>query len=471
MGRTVRQWGTRLRSMGWLAHRGRPAWLGIAAAVLWLAACGGGGGGEYKPAARGLVRVTVTDSFGTAVPGATVQGPLHSSTTDAQGVALVVVGSPDGTADVKISSASFVDRSVTVTSTNGRVNEVTVTLVRVTSAAGGSMASRSGTLPTVGDDGRTLSFEIELVVVDGASRPLENMSGANFALRACAPDPADARIDCVQGAGAGTDLAYAPDAPGPEAWAPVPGHRAVPYAATLLLDQSGSIQRSDPTGARLYAAKTFLAELGAGDRALLAAFASGPEARIATPPLTVYAPFGDRAAARTVYAALDSLAAQVGGGTPLYGSVDAMRRRLVEDPTLPGEAARAVVVFTDGEDTDCGDPDSCRARRAQTIRSANDGQVRLFTIGLSGGVDAAALGELANQTGGAMLYADDAAQLLPLHGSLGALLSLSLPTHRLRWTVRAGAPGAFQSGGMLLGRVRVTAGTTPFEVPFIVGIP
>jgi len=66
--------------------------------------------------------------------------------------------------------------------------------------------------------------------------------------------------------------------------------------------------------------------------------------------------------------------------------------------------------------------------------------------------------------------ADSAEQLIPLYGSLGKLLSLSLPTYRLTWTVQAGSP-AFQSGNALLGSVTVTAGTSTFDMPFIIGIP
>ena len=138
---------------------------------------------------------------------------------------------------------------------------------------------------------------------------------------------------------------------------------------------------------------------------------------------------------------------------------------------MPAGLAKAIVIFTDGADTSCVGVEGCRASRLQAIRGANQDQVRLFTIGLSSGVDIVALGELANQTGGAMLYADTAEQLLPLYGSVGQLLSLSLPTYRLRWTVRASAPGVFLPGYTLLGRVQLMAGASTFDVPFIVGIP
>ncbi|MFN7137581.1 MAG: hypothetical protein ACK4MU_08710, partial [Thermomonas sp.] len=64
-----------------------------------------------------------------------------------------------------------------------------------------------------------------------------------------------------------------------------------------------------------------------------------------------------------------------------------------------------------------------------------------------------------------------AEQLLPLYGSVGRLLSLSLPTYRLRWTVQAAAAETFRPGSTLLGRVQVTAGGQTFDVPFVVGIP
>ena len=148
-----------------------------------------------------------------------------------------------------------------------------------------------------------------------------------------------------------------------------------------------------------------------------------------------------------------------------------MRQQLATDATLPVGIPKAVVLFTDGADTSCASPDACRISREQSVRLANQDQVPIFTIGLSTGVDVAALGELASQTGGAMLYADTADQLLPLYGSVGKLLSLSLPTYRLRWTVQASAPGAFVSGNTLLGRVQVTTGTKTFDIPLIVGIP
>lgn len=441
-----------------------------AAVCLALTACGGGGGGS-TPEPFGLVKVTAVDSFGAAVVGATIVGPQGSSKTDAQGGALIVVGASGSSATLTLSRISFANQSIDVTSAAGKINEVAVTLKRVTSAAGGSLSSRSGVLPTVSSNGQELSFEIELVVVDGDSKSIDNLSAANFVLRACTPDPVDSRADCVRGSSVGADVAYTPVQAAPEALALMPGRTAQPYAAGLLLDQSGSISQSDPTAARLFSTKAFLTGLGNADYALLAAFAGGTAALIPTNPLTLYPPFKDRASAASYFPTLDSLANLVGGDTPLYQSLDAMRQQVVGASTIPAGLAKAVVVFTDGADTRCGSPEACRSTREQSIRAANQDQVRLFTIGLSKDVDVATLGELASQTGGAFLYADSIEQLIPLYGSVGKLLSLSLSTYRLRWTVRAGQAGAFQSGNSLLGRVQVNTGTSSFEVPFSVGIP
>jgi hypothetical protein len=459
------------------AQRSFFSWLAALSLCTGLIACGGGGdgggsngGSNGNPPALGIVKVTVSDSFGAPVAGATVSGPLGSTGTDAQGVTLVALNPPGSTATLTVARESFVDQAVAATSAAGRVNEFAVTLVRQTAPAGASLASRSGSPPSIAAGGQQLSFEIELVVVDGAGRPIDNLAAADFALRECVPDAGNGRVDCVRGNASDADQRYAATTATPASLSVVAGGATRPYAAALLLDQSGSIMTSDPTGARLYSAKAFLAGMGSDDRALLAAFAASPGALLPSVPLSTYAPFRDAAGAGSYFATLDALQPLVGGGTPLYASLDALRQQVVAEPAVAG-LAKSVVVFTDGSDNTCGDAAACSARRALSVQAANADGVRLFTIGLSAGVDALALGELASQTGGAFLYADSAQQLLPLYGSLGRLLSLSLPTYRLRWTVLAGAPNAFRSGGTLLGKVQVTQGSRSFDIPFLVGIP
>jgi hypothetical protein len=418
--------------------------------------------------------VLVTDSYGAAVADATLQGPQGTAKTNAQGVALVPMPSPDSTAVVVLSRETFVDTTVTLTSASGRVEEVAVTLPRVTLPAGGSLRSRSGFAPSLDASGRELTFEIELVVVQGNSQPVETLTQGNFALQVCTPAPAsvrNGRADCLLGAGStDADVAYTPVNPSPSDLNRVPGVTPQPYAAALLLDQSGSIASADPTNARLYSSKAFLDGLGVDDQAMLAAFAGGAESALPTSPLAIYGGFLDKAGARALFAVLDSLALLVGGHTPLYGAIDGLRQRVADDVTLPVGLARALLVFTDGADTTCLGVEACRRARETTIQSALQAQVRVFTVGLSKGIDVAALGELADRTGGAFLYADNAPQFLALYGSVGRLMSLSLPTYRLRWTVQAAANDKFRSGDTLLGKVQVTAAGGQFDVPFVVAI-
>lgn len=341
------------------------------------------------PQALGLVMVTVQDAYGAAVANATLQGAGGSTTTDAQGVALVQLPAPDSTVEVTLSRTTFVDAKLQLTSTSGSVNQVAATLVRATAPAGGSMRSRSGFVPTLDASGRQLSFEIELVVVQGNSQPVETLGTADFVMRACTPEAAsvrNGRADCLRGGGnADGDTAYSPSTPAPTRLQLVPGLPAQPYAAALLLDQSGSIATTDPTGARLYSSKSFLNGLGVDDRALLAAFAGGPAATLPTNPLTLYGGFQDKAGARAQFGTLNSLAKLVGGNTPLYGSIGALRQHVGGDTTLAAGMARAMLVFTDGADTTCSTVETCRLLRDRSVQGARQAQLRLFTIGLSPG--------------------------------------------------------------------------------------
>lgn len=472
--------------------RGRPRrWprlLSIGALCLGLAACGGGGGDAGGSAAPvGALTVTVVDTYGVGIAGATVQATVGTSSTtgitNAEGIAnpqdfnrLLPVGS----ATVTVSRETFVPQAVTTSIADGKVTNLKVTLERATSAAGGSLTSRisrGGTLPIIHDGGSSVTFEIELVIVDGDSQPIGGLDAARFRLRSCTPDTTNQRVDCVRSAtDRFPDWGYTPVVVTSDIATAVPEEPYKPYAAALMLDQSASISLTDPNGARLYSAKAFMEKLGGNDRILLSAFAGNPGATIPVAPLTVYQSFKDSTSAPSYFPDLDSLAKLVGGNTPLYSALDELRQEVVGDASLPPENAKSIVIFTDGDATDCGGSPliDCRTRRQTSIDAANAAGLRIFTIGLSSDVNFEALGELANSTGGAFLFAESAEQLIPLYGSVGRLLSMNLPTYRLRWTVQADSSSEpiFQSGNALLGRVEVTTPNNgTFDVPFIVGIP
>ena len=197
--------------------------------------------------------------------------------------------------------------------------------------------------------------------------------------------------------------------------------------------------------------------------------------------MTVYGAFTNDGA--TYFDELDTLSDQAAGGTPLYRSLfpeasdnnadPAFTTGLIDiaEDTAPASLNKAIVLFTDGEDSECGGPNVCRAKRQRVIAHANAADIEIFTIGLSDEVDFEALGELASGTNGIFLFAENAEQLIPLYGSLGSLLSRSLLTYEMEWTVRATADNTFVSGHSILGRLQIDAAGTPIQVPFIVGIP
>jgi hypothetical protein len=225
----------------------------------------------------------------------------------------------------------------------------------------------------------------------------------------------------------------------------------------------------------------------------LSAFADDNEtqtALIPTKPLTVYGTFTNDGA--SYFDELDTLGDQSAGGTPLYRSLFPEPDDPNADPaftageglidvvraTAPASLHKAIVLFTDGEDSECGGPNVCRVKRqsviAQAFNAANPADpanIEIFTIGLSEEVDFEALGELAGGTNGIFLFAENAEQLIPLYGSLGALLSRSLLTYEMEWTVRATTDNTFVSGHSILGHLQIDAAGTPIQVPFIVGIP
>jgi hypothetical protein len=458
--------------------------LALAGLCLGLVACGGGGGGSSITLS--VLNVSIQDNiYHSPVQGvqvtATVNGTqnYHTATTDASGKVQLIFSNITGTESIYVElckpqdacSTTFNYYQAPSSITANQATDLPVTLVRKTSPAGGSLTSRDPNYANVNgvvnNNGTTMTFQIELVIVDGNSNPVTGLetNPANFTLLNCDPSVSN----CISGNGA-ANVAYTATTANPSNIVVTTANPALPYDTALMMDQSGSISTSDPTGARLYSAKAFLAGLGTNDSALLAAFASNPGALIPNPPLTIYpqanpAFQSSTTASTTYYPLLDSLSNEVGGKTPLYDSLDTLINNWSIYSTSGN--ARAVVIFTDGTDT------SSTRTLNDVIAAANTAnpKVNIFTIGLSTGVDFNSLGTLANQTGGVFLFASSPQQLIPLYGSVGNLLSLSLPTYRLTFTITANSSGAFVKGSELFGQVQVNGGGSTFDVPFIVGIP
>jgi len=479
-----------------VAHELR-AWLLIGMTSA-LVACGGGGGGggdDNSPPETGTLQATVVDEFGAPVEGANVAATINATTrsdlTDAAGVATVTsVGV--GSVSVQVSLATFATETVTATITANQTTNIDVTLTRNTQAFGGVLTTSVVGAPS--DVGKVMTIRLQVVVVNATSQAIETLTAAEFDLPDCtpsSPDPNTFRSECVRNPDdAQSDGPYTVDNASAAAFTTVPGLPESDYAAALMLDQSGSVNSTDPTGARLFSAKAFVQTVDAasGDSVLLSAFADDNEtqtALIPTKPLSVYGAFTNDGA--SYFDELDTLRDQSAGGTPLYRSLFPETADPNADPaftiglidmvrdTAPASLNKAIVLFTDGEDSECGGPNVCRLKRQHVITRANNidpaKKIEIFTIGLSDEVDFEALGELASGTNGIFLFAENAEQLIPLYGSLGALLSRSLLTYEMEWTVRATTDNTFVSGHSVLGRLQIDAAGTPIQVPFIVGIP
>ena len=208
-----------------------------------------------------------------------------------------------------------------------------------------------------------------------------------------------------------------------------PGNATL-YSALMLMDQSGSIASTDPSDYRLDAANAFCSNLETGSNIMLWSFTSSYSNN--------YQMYGTGFTTDTaaVLAQIENLRNREGGGTPLYVSQVAATNFCAANAT---NAGKAVLTFTDGEDTDGG----------STADGVSDNAVakgvRLYNIGL-GGAQTSLLCREAIPSGGAFMFAQDARQLISIFGNLGKLLDNSARYYHTTWTVTRN--NAFTSGSI-----------------------
>ena len=337
----------------------------------------------------GELQVTVKEEFNTAVPGvlvsATVGSTTKSGNTNASGVA-VLTDLPMGGASVRVTGQGFAEQTVATTIVANQRTNLAVTLSRIKEAAGGVLTTQVIGAPT--DNGRTLTIEVQVVVVDESSNAITGLTNSAFRLPDCTPvvpDPDSFASECIRFPTANLDGPYTVDSagvPGPADVVAVGPKPEADFAVSLLLDQSGSIRATDPSGARLISAKAFVESVtpASGDSVLLAAFAddnSTQQALISPKPLKTFDPFVQDGA--SYFDDLDGLRELTAGGTPLYRVLYPEATDPKADPaftsgliarvnaTAPAGKAKAIAIFTDGDDTECGGPNVCRAKRQRVV--------------------------------------------------------------------------------------------------------
>lgn len=383
----------------------------------------------------GSISGQITDPFGAPLASAVVSttGPVQgSATADNQG-RFQFTSLPVGTYTLAFSSRGFdqLSRSAQV-----RANQDSTLRVQLTPESLPSAMNRAARLTS--RSGARLDFEVEVVVIAANGSPLDGLGSDAFSVQSITLQEGStlsfSRLDVSSQAGTDTG----------------------PYSAILLMDQSGSILSTDPTDSRIQAGKIFFSALSPPDNALLAAFASAGSLPY---ELSYWGSF--TSSGSSFYTYLDDLSRLEGGGTPLYASTASMIDLV---STQGSNSNRAVVVFTDGKDTDGG------WTREQVTSLARSKSVKLFTVGLSEQVDVKVLSQMAAETGGSMVWAKDARQLVSLYGTLGNMLRGRARFYRSRWTSTLSS-GTWDLGGWFYTSIQIQTPTATLLAPFYIEVP
>lgn len=437
-------------------------------ATLALAGCGGGPspgaaaiqaapGAPTDAGGRGAVHVTLAHAYG--APAAGVEVFLTSSTTS---TSFNYDGKTDAAGEVTFNNV----QAGWVTVSAGINSPLVLNAYESTDLWAGageylSLVLRpnpsysTGVIRTMvppdglDADGRGVEFVLDLLY----ESEIGHIDGSfDVWLDDCPGPTGDA--DCVDGP-TGFDAEYLGGAPvGVD---DVPGGPALPYSAGLLIDQSHRAAQNDPSDARLYATKYLLGTLSEGGSVTVGAFAAddpdkGELSALPGGPVVLLSPAGAPFSKpnETLYAAVDSLADQEGGTTPLYAALNEMLDFV--DAHAPQDRRRAVIVVAAGMDDACGTPESCLAARQAVIDKSISRSIAILAIALRGpAADERLLGDLVTATGGVTLWAEDPVEIAWLLPRLTGFLEGSTERHSLRFRAQSQRLGTFQSGYIVLG--------------------
>jgi hypothetical protein len=206
-----------------------------------------------------------------------------------------------------------------------------------------------------------------------------------------------------------------------------------PYSAQMIFDQSGSISSTDPDDARIDAGKAFVSVMAGSDEASISVFASGGNYPTAITRLTPFT--RDKS---LLDAEIENMRGRQGGGTPLYRSIS----QLLEVTEFEASNDnKAIVVFTDGQDTDSG------ISIPRLIDDARSRGVEVYTVGLGSSVEQDQLTRIALATGGSVMFAEEVAQLVSLYRSLAELLRGGADVYNVCYTLsRPPNSGSWRTG-------------------------
>lgn len=228
------------------------------------------------------------------------------------------------------------------------------------------------------------------------------------------------------------------------------------YSVGLLFDQSGSINSTDLLDARVDAGKAFVDLMSKKDEMALAQF-SGTGNEDQYQLLSSFT--NDKKDLQTL---IDNFSGNAIGGTPLYSSMYEMIPYINQN--AGNGSNQALVAFTDGANT------SNSINPADVIAIALKEDIKVFTIGLNLS-EYDALQSISLATGGAVMQADDALQLIALYQSLGELLEGTAYFYRTTWKAKK-LNGIWYSGQSFSTSIKASlpSGET-INLPLFVQVP
>ena len=435
----------------------------LAAIVLAVAACSDGGnsdgsnsagslggtagGGAPQPPApvgKGSVTIRATTSSGAPIVGMTVtlNGGFDGriATTDGNGEAQFT-GIPTGAASTNMGGSGYHWAGQRFEVTADPLTKVTVILEQVTEATPVLLATH----PVASSDGKTLTVDLDIAMLDENGVARETLTSSDFAL--------DGGCDwgwcIVDTNGMDTNRWY--EARVADATSsPVPMRARPAIAAAILIDQSADMASFDPTGLRLEAVSSLFDSVTPPDTVTLGTFQGIPS----TPALTTYGAFtSDAASLRT---AVNALVDQERGTNPLYTAISEMiAYTAAHAAPASNELQRSVVAVTSNQwqPDECTDTASCRLAMLAASEAGRAAGISVVAIG----PDYTATCMVAARTGGACAHVQDPAQLPVVFRALNAIVGRSLAFNRVRLVLEA-EPGVFLPGRTVSGYLQVRIG-------------
>jgi hypothetical protein len=375
----------------------------------------------------------------------------RGATTDANGEARFTEV-PVGDASVNAWGGGYHPAGSQFTIVGDAVTTVPIVVESVTEAIPVLLAARTG--PS--SDGRTMSLELDVAVLDENGTARETLTTADFSFDGnCGWDWCLMNSD-----GTLLNLDYAASIETADLIPISTGPRA-PLATAILLDQSMDMADFDPAGLRVSGLEPFLSSIASPDSVALASYYDAAVAGdVAAPKVTTYGPFTSYAAG--LIARADSLPGQETGRSTTAATNSAVAQLVQFSSSQatgdPGGTQRSVVVINTQPDAGY----ACHSRCADAVKAARDAGIHIVAIGK----EYSFAFELATHTGGAGIEVVSPEQLPPVFRGLDSILSRSIAHNRVHLRLES-SPGALQPGRLVSGYLNIRIGPNTVLMPWI----